>query len=115
MKLIDFIWNSVVEKINGPEKVSGVVLKNVQDGTTSDVKTDGIFIFIGHDPNTAFLKGFVELDESGYVQAAEGMKTSVEGVFAAGEVRAGATKQLVAACGEGCEAALAAQAYLDHA
>ncbi len=111
---IHFIWDTVVEKVQGDKKVSGVVLKNVKSGETRDFATDGIFIFIGHDPNTAFLKGFVELDEHQYVKAAEGLKTSVPGVFAAGEIRAGAVKQLVSACGEGCEAALAAQAFLEH-
>ena len=76
--------------------------------------TDGIFIFIGHDPATKFLQGFVDLDEKGYVKTNARLETSVRGVFAAGEVRAGAIKQLVSACGEGCEAALSAQAYLEE-
>lgn len=112
---IHFIWDTVVEKITGDKKVTGVVLKNLKTGETKDFPTDGVFIFIGHDPNTAFLKGFVELDDHGYVKTGESLKTSVSGVFAAGEIRAGAVKQLVSACGEGCEAALAAQAYLEHA
>ncbi len=111
---INFIWDTVVEKIIGEKKVSGLVLKNVKTGKVSECEMDGIFIFIGHVPNTGFLKGFVELDSNGYVVTREGVKASEAGVFAAGEVREGATKQLVAACGEGCEAALAAQAYLEH-
>lgn len=113
---ISFIWDTVVEKIKGEKKVEGVVLKNLKTNQTTDFRTDGVFIFIGHDPNTGFLKGFVELDDHGYVKADAGnLKTSVPGVFAAGEIRGGATKQLVAACGEGCTAALAAQAYIEHA
>lgn len=111
---IKFIWDTVVEKINGDKKVEGVTFKNLKSNQVSDFKTDGVFVFIGHDPNTKFLKDFVELDDHGYVKTWENLKTSVPGVFAAGEIRAGATKQLVAACGEGCEAALAAQAYLEN-
>lgn len=112
---IDFIWDTVVEKVNGESHVEGVVLKNVKTGETSDFKTDGVFIFIGHDPNTQFLGDFVELTEDRYIAGQNGsVRTSIDGVFAAGEIRHGATKQLVAACGEGCEAALAAQEYLDH-
>lgn len=111
---IKFIWDTVVEEIVGPEKVTGVKLKNVKTGETRDYPTEGVFVFIGHDPNTSFLKGFVDMDEHGYVLAPKGKQTSVPGVFAAGEIRDGAVKQLVSACGEGCEAALAAQAYLEH-
>ncbi len=112
---IVFIWDTVAEKILGLKKVEGVALKNLKTGQTRNFKTDGIFVFIGHDPNTAFLKDFVALDDKGYVVTDAFLKTSVPGVFAAGEIRAGAVKQLVAAAGEGCEAALAAQAYLeDH-
>ncbi len=111
---IEFIWDTVVEKIQGAKKVEAVTFKNLKTQQTSEFKTEGVFVFVGHDPNTGFLKGFVELDEKGYVKSGEGVTTSVPGVFAAGEIRAGAIKQLVAACGEGCEAALAAQAYLEH-
>ncbi|MSR77570.1 MAG: thioredoxin-disulfide reductase [Candidatus Omnitrophica bacterium] len=112
---IVFVWDTVVEKVIGEKKVEGVSLKNLKTNQTSDFKTDGVFIFVGHDPNSKFLNGFVELDEHGYVKTSEFLTTSVPGVFAAGEIRAGAVKQLVAACGEGCEAALAAQYYLENA
>lgn len=111
---IEFIWDTVVEEVVGDGKVQSLKIKNVKTNEAKDFKVDGIFIFIGHDPNTGFLNGFVDLDEHGYIQAGEGLATSVPGIFAAGEIRAGAVKQLVAACGEGCEAALSAQAYLDH-
>jgi len=112
---ISFIWDTVVEKVNGEKKVEGVTLKNLKTGAVEEFRTDGVFVFVGHDPNTAFLKGFVAMDEKGYVLTTDGLKTSVPGVFAAGEVRLGAVKQLVAAAGEGCEAALQAQAFLeDH-
>lgn len=111
---IQFVWDTVVEKILGAKKVEGVLLKNLKTGQGREFKTDGVFIFVGHDPNTGFLEGFVELDPQKYVKTDDQMRTSVPGVFAAGEIRSGAVKQLVSACGEGCEAALAAQHYLDN-
>ena len=111
---IEFIWNTVIENIKGEKKVEGVILKDVKSGQTREFKTDGVFIFIGHDPNSALIKDFVELDDKGYVKTGKSLVTSVPGVFAAGEIRAGAVKQLVSACGEGCEAALAAQEHIEH-
>lgn len=111
---IQFVWDTVVTRVDGKDKVTQVRFKNVKTNEERDFKTDGVFIFIGHDPASRFLEGFVELDEKGYVTTNEQLETSVPGVFAAGEIRVGAIKQLVSACGEGCEAALAAQAYLEH-
>ncbi len=111
---IKFIWDTVVEKVVGKDKVEGVVLKNLKTQASTDFKTDGLFVFVGHDPNSKLVRGVVDMNEHGYVLAGEGLKTSVEGIFAAGEIRLGAVKQLVTACGEGCEAALSAQAYLEH-
>lgn len=110
---ISFIWDTVVNRIDGEKKVEAVTFKNLKTNQETRFKTDGIFIFIGHNPATQFLKGFVDLDEKGYVKTNERLETSVPGVFAAGEVRAGSIKQLVSAAGEGCEAALSAQAYLE--
>ncbi len=110
---IHFLWDTVVDRIEGGKRVESVLLKNVKRQQTSSLKTDGIFIFIGHDPASACVKGFVETDEKGYVVTGGNCATSVPGVFAAGEVRRGAVWQLVAACGEGCEAALAAQDHLE--
>jgi len=111
---IHFMWDTVIEKINGEKKVESVLLRNLKTNQPSDFRTDGVFIFIGHDPNTSFLNDFVELSEEKYVKSSGYVKTSVPGVFAAGEIREGAVKQLVSACGEGCEAALAAQEYIEH-
>ncbi|MBI4387645.1 MAG: thioredoxin-disulfide reductase [Candidatus Omnitrophica bacterium] len=111
---IHFIWDSVITSIQGSGKVDGVRLKNVKTGEEQDLKTNGVFVFIGQDPATQFLKGVVQLDEKGYVVTKENLETSVPGIFACGEVRKGAVKQLVSACGEGCEAALAAQAYVEN-
>ena len=110
---ISFIWDAVVDKIEGEKKVEAVLLKNVKTGEMQKVSTDGVFVFIGHDPNSGLAKGFVALDEKGYIVTDSSYATSTPGVFAAGEVRQGAVRQLVSACGEGCAAALAAQAFLD--
>ncbi len=111
---ISFIWDAVVDKIEGEKKVEAVLLKNVKTGEVQKFPTEGIFVFIGHDPNSGLAKGFVALDEKGYVVTDVSLATSVPGVFAAGEVRQGAVRQLVSACGEGCAAALSAQAFLDE-
>ena len=110
---IRFVWDTAVNQIEGEKKVEAVKLKNLKTNQETYFKTDGVFIFIGHNPATQFLKGFVDLDEKGYVKTNERLETSVSGIFAAGEVRAGSIKQLVSAAGEGCEAALSAQAYLE--
>ncbi|MBI4368143.1 MAG: thioredoxin-disulfide reductase, partial [Candidatus Omnitrophica bacterium] len=98
---IGFVWDTVITAILGDKKVEKVKLKNVKTNEEKEFKTDGVFVFIGHDPATQFVKGFLDLDEKGYVKTNERLETSVPGVFAAGEVRAGAVKQLVSACGEG--------------
>ncbi|MBI4711100.1 MAG: thioredoxin-disulfide reductase [Candidatus Omnitrophica bacterium] len=110
---ISFIWDAVVDRIEGEKKVEAVLLKNVKTHELQRVPADGVFVFIGHDPNSGPAKDFVTLDEKGYVITNALLATSVPGVFAAGEVRQGAVRQLVSACGEGCSAALAAQAFLD--
>jgi thioredoxin reductase (NADPH) len=110
---ISFIWDTVVDKIEGEKSVSGALLRNVKNGGIQKLPVDGVFVFIGHDPNSGLAKNFVKLNEKGYVVTDLSLATSVPGVFAAGEVREGAVRQLVSACGEGCAAALAAQSYLD--
>ncbi len=111
---IDFIWNAVVEDLEGADKLQAVVLKDTKTGAAKRVETNGVFVFIGHNPNSQLARNFVEVDTFGYIITADNTKqTSVKGVFAAGEVRLGATRQLVAACGEGCSAAIEAQQYLD--
>ena len=110
---MSFIWDTVVDKIEGNGKVEAVLLKNVKTKEVRLEDTEGVFIFVGHDPNSQLAKDFVTLDEKGYVVTNAAFAASLRGVFVAGEVRQGAVRQLVAACGEGCGAALAAQAYLD--
>jgi thioredoxin reductase (NADPH) len=113
---INFIWNSVVEEVYDvtQKKVTGVRLKNVLTGETMDYKCDGLFIAIGHQPNTEIFKGQIEMDEVGYIITKPGSTaTSVPGVFAAGDVADKVYRQAVTAAGTGCMAALDAARYLE--
>lgn len=113
---IQFIWDTVVEEVLGKEKVEGLKLKNVKTGEVSEHPTEGLFVAIGHVPNTAFLKGQLELDEKGYVVTQPGRTaTSVPGVFAAGDVQDHYYRQAVTAAGTGCMAALEAERFLESA
>lgn len=110
---VDFIWNTIVEEILGQEKVTGVKLKNTQNGQISQLEVDGVFVAIGHKPNTNFLKGQVELDQKGYVVLKNETHTSVEGVFVAGDVADYHYRQAVTAAGMGCKAVFDAEEYLE--
>jgi thioredoxin reductase (NADPH) len=111
---IDFIWNTVVEEIKGDDKgkVTAVRLRNLQTGKTWDHPTDGVFIFIGHDPNNSLFTGQLAMDEHGYVITDKMMRTSVDGVFAAGEIQDPLWKQVATSVGQGCAAAMAAEQWL---
>jgi len=111
-KKISFIWDSVVEDILGADKVTGVKLKNLKTGKSSEFKCDGIFVAIGHSPATDFLKGQIEIDEAGYIKKYDGTKTSVEGVFSAGDVADRVYRQAISAAGDGCRAAIDAERWL---
>lgn len=112
-KNIDFIWNSVVEEVLGQDKVEAVRLKDTQTGKISKLEVDGVFIAIGHKPNTDFLKGQLELDERGYVVFENETHTKVPGVFVAGDVSDYRYRQAVTAAGAGCKAAFDAEEYLE--
>lgn len=113
---VSVIWNSVVEDIladGTPETVCGVRLKNSQDGSEQTIPTDGVFIAIGHAPNTAIFRDQLTLDAEGYIETTPGTtRTSVPGVFAAGDVQDKTYRQAVTAAGTGCMAALDAERYL---
>ncbi|MBD3378935.1 MAG: thioredoxin-disulfide reductase [Candidatus Omnitrophica bacterium] len=111
---IDFAWNSVVEEIRGGEKVESVLLRNVKTDGMTELACDGVFVFIGWNANTGFLEGVVELDEKGAVLADDEMKTSSEGVFAAGDCRRKVLNQIVTACGDGAVAAYSAEQYVQE-
>jgi thioredoxin reductase (NADPH) len=109
-----FIWNSVVTDILGDEAVRAVRLKNVLSGETSEHPTDGLFIFIGHHPNTQLFDGQLELDERGYLVTDKLMRTKVPGVFAAGEVADPTFRQVITSAGMGAAAAMQAIHYLEE-
>jgi len=113
---IQWIWNSAVVEILDPAKkrVTGVRLKDVKNGKESTVACGGLFIAIGHEPNTGFLKGQVELDEKGYLVLKKGTQTSVPGVFGCGDIHDVRYKQAVSAAGWGCMAAMDCERYLEE-
>jgi thioredoxin reductase (NADPH) len=110
---IDFIWNAAVEEVLGGESVTGVRLRDVRTDATQDVEAGGVFVAIGHVPNTQLFEGQLELDH-GYVKVQEPTtRTSVEGVFAAGDVVDHIYRQAVTAAGMGCQAAIDAERFLE--
>lgn len=110
---IRFVWNAVVEEVLGEKSVEGVRLRDVKTGESRIETCQGLFVAIGHDPNTGFLKGQVELDERGYVVVHDETRTSVEGVFCAGDVADRRYRQAITAAAAGCKAAMDAEKYLD--
>ena len=109
-----FIWNSVVTEITGDEAVRAVRLKNVVTGEECEQAADGIFIFIGHTPNTQLFQGQLEMDEMGYLKADKLARTSVPGVFAGGEAADPHFRQVITSAGMGAAAAMQAGHYLDE-
>ena len=112
---IRFVWDTVVEDVLDPAKgvVEGVKLKNLKTQAVSEKACDGVFIGIGHRPNTDVFKGQVEMDENGYLITREGARTSIPGVFAAGDVQDHVYRQAVTAAGSGCMAAMDAEKFLE--
>ena len=110
---IEFIWDTVVAKVEGDTSVEKVVLKNVKTGATWEKPISGLFVFVGIKPNTAFLQETVVLDEQGFIVTNETLETSVPGIFAAGDVRKKLLRQLSTAVGDGATAAFAVEKYLE--
>jgi len=110
---ITFVWNSVVEDILGDNVVTGVRLKNVVTGRTSELRCAGVFVAIGHRPNTGLFVGQLEMDQKGYILTKNGMATNIPGVFAAGDVQDSKYRQAVTAAGSGCMAAIDAERFLE--
>jgi thioredoxin reductase (NADPH) len=111
---ITFRWNSVVQEVIGDSKVTSVRLQDVITGEVEDLEASGVFVAIGHEPNTAVLAGQLELDENGYVRTFDGSTTTVEGVFACGDVQDHYYRQAVTAAGSGCMAAIDAERWLER-
>ncbi|MEG1480190.1 MAG: FAD-dependent oxidoreductase, partial [Kiritimatiellia bacterium] len=114
-KNITVAWNSVITEIADPAKgeVTAVTLRDTQSGAERSVPVNAVFVAIGNTPNTAFLKGVIDLDAAGYI-ATDGVRTSVAGVFAAGDVQDPKYKQAIIAAGAGAAAALEAERFLLH-
>ena len=111
---IEVAWNATIDEIHGENAVTGVTLRDTVTGETREVATDGVFMAIGHTPNTSLFEGALDLDDGGYVLVAEPRTdTSVEGVFAAGDVTDTIYKQAVTAAGQGCKAAIDAERFLE--
>jgi thioredoxin reductase (NADPH) len=111
---IRFIWDTIVTEIQGDDAVDSVTLTNVKTGEKIQHSTDGVFIFIGHRPNTELFAGQLDLDDKGYIQTNKFMETSIPGVFAAGEVADPVFRQVITSAGMGAGAAIQATRYLEN-
>ncbi|MEQ1575023.1 MAG: thioredoxin-disulfide reductase [Vicinamibacterales bacterium] len=113
---IEFIWDSEIAEVKDVTRgeVTGIVVRNVKTGSLAEVPLDGVFIAIGHTPNTSLFKGQVDLDQAGYILTRDGTKTNIPGVFAAGDVQDHVYRQAITAAGSGCMAAIDAERYLEH-
>ncbi len=109
---IGFVWDSVVTAIEGKERVERIVVRNLKTGETTPIEADGVFVYVGFLPNTAFLSGVVDLDSAGYVIADNMLRTSTPGIFVAGDARVKELRQVVTAAADGAVAAVSAERYL---
>jgi thioredoxin reductase (NADPH) len=109
---MSFLWDTAVEEIVGEDRVQSVRIRNLKTGAQADLPTDGVFIYIGHDPNTELFRGQLDLDSLGYLRTDARMTTSVPGVFAAGEVQDPVYRQVASSVGQGCQAGMMAERWL---
>lgn len=113
---IDFVWNSVVEEVVGSDRVEGVRLRNTATGEERTLPVDGVFVAVGHKPNTDLVAGQIELDDHGYIAKQDPVTTAtnIAGVFAAGDVRDRRYRQAITSAGDGCRAAMDAERWLEE-
>ena len=111
---VEFHWNSAVTQLLHGDKLSGVVIRNLESGRETSLEASGVFVSIGRAPNTDFLQGQLELDQSGYIVADESTRSSIPGVYAVGDVRTKALRQVVTAVSDGAMAAHFAEQFLAH-
>jgi thioredoxin reductase (NADPH) len=110
---IEIIWDTVVEEIRGENGVSELALRNVKTDEESALNVEGVFIYVGFQPNTAYLDGLVDMDDNGFILTTQDMATSVPGIFACGDVRSKELRQVVTAAGDGSIAAFSAEKYIE--
>jgi thioredoxin reductase (NADPH) len=111
---IEMMWNTVVERINGEQRVEGVELRDTESGTTSTLPVTGVFVAIGHRPNTDLFHGILDMEDTGYlVTAPDRTATNIDGVFACGDVQDHEWRQAITAAGSGCMAAIEAERWLE--
>jgi thioredoxin reductase (NADPH) len=110
---IRFIWDTVVTDILGDTKVDGIALRNVVSDERTVMPVSGLFVAIGHEPNTDLFAGQLDMDENGYLITHDGSRTNIDGVFACGDVQDHVYRQAITAAGTGCMAALDAERYLE--
>ena len=110
---VEFLWNSVVVGLQGDKALTGVRVRNVQTGDESTLDVNGLFVAIGHVPNTTLFAGQLDMDDAGYLLTSDGTRTNVEGVFAAGDVADHTYRQAITAAGTGCMAAIDAERWLE--
>jgi len=111
-KKMEFLWDSVVEDIQGANKVTTIKIRNVKTGQTTALEVSAVFIYVGQRPNTDYLKGLVPLDEKGCIIINERMETKIKGIFAAGDIRQNSPRQVITAAGDGVTAALSSEKFL---
>ncbi|MBI5087417.1 MAG: FAD-dependent oxidoreductase, partial [Actinobacteria bacterium] len=111
---IEFLWNTVVEDLVGDTKLEGAIVRNTVTGETSSLPASGLFVAIGHRPNTDLFKGVLDMEDSGYLVTRPGSTyTNIEGVFACGDVQDHTYRQAITAAGSGCMAAIDAERWLE--
>jgi thioredoxin reductase (NADPH) len=109
---IEFVWNTVVESINGEQKLETITQRNLVTGEVTETQTDGLFVYVGHLPNNQLFDGKLAMDEEGYLITDKLMRTSVPGIFAAGEIQDHRFKQAATSAGQGVAAAMEVEKYL---
>ncbi|MDP3966510.1 MAG: thioredoxin-disulfide reductase [archaeon] len=111
---IEVMWNSEIVELKGEPPLKSIVIKNTKTGGKKEYKTDGVFLAIGHIPNTKIFEGLIELDKSFFIKTDKRMRTNLPGVFAAGDVQDPVYKQAITAAGTGCQAAMEAEKYYEE-
>lgn len=109
---VEILWNHIVTEIKGKDQVEGMVLQNTQENTIQEKEIDGIFIAVGIRPNTIDIEGMPQMDENGYIEAGEDGRTSIDGIFAAGDVRTKRLRQIITAVADGANAVTSVQDYI---